>query len=238
MKIPESEIQKEYYSRTAEVYDQLHLEGGGDREHNLALTFLSSMIEAYSINSVLDIGAGTGRTISYLQNKFPHLKIVGIEPVEALRKIGYEKGISRDVLIDGDGTNVAFAAESFDLVCEFAVLHHVPRPHEVVSEMLRVAKKAVFISDSNNFGQGTTIVRGIKQLLNALKLWRIYDLIRTKGKGYQISEGDGLFYSYSVFNNYEQLENACTNIHILNTGPSPSINHYRSASQIALIGIK
>ena len=56
----------------------------------------------------------------------------------------------------------------FDLVCEFAVLHHVPRPAQAVGEMLRVARKAIFISDANNFGQGGGIVRLIKRTIAAL----------------------------------------------------------------------
>lgn len=68
-----------------------------------------------------------------------------------------------------------------------------------MSEMLRVAQKAIFISDANNFGQGRFLARTAKQALNALGLWKTVDFIKTKGKGYTISEGDGLAYSYSVF---------------------------------------
>ena len=54
-------------------------------------------------------------------------------------------------------------------------------------------------------GRGRPIVRAAKQALNALGLWKVADWVKTVGKGYCLSEGDGLAYSYSVFNNYEAI---------------------------------
>ena len=230
-------IQKQYYERTAERYDAMHLDPTVDTEHILALHFLSSMITYLDIKSVLDIGAGTGRTIDFLKHQHPHLIVVGIEPVAALRQKGYEKGIEKAALIDGDGNNLTFKDNAFDLVCEFAVLHHVPQPAVMVSEMLRVSKKAIFISDSNNFGQGGFLSRSFKQALNAVGLWQTFNYIRTGGKNFQISEGDGLYYSYSIFNNYNQIKKSCKDVHLLNLKNSqPDL--YRTTSNVALLGIK
>jgi hypothetical protein len=103
--------------------------------------------------------------------------------------------------------------------------------------MLRVANTCVFISDSNNFGQGGKLNRLLKQIINSLGLWKAYNYLRTGGKMYQISAGDGLFYSYSVFSNYDQLAKQCKTVHTLNiTGTG--INPYRNAPHVALWGIK
>jgi hypothetical protein len=103
--------------------------------------------------------------------------------------------------------------------------------------MLRVASKAVFISDGNNFGQGSPPQRMIKQALRAAGLWKAFDYVKTRGKGYLISEGDGLYYSYSVFTDYPQIARSCSRVHLLNTRPSgPNLS--RSAPQVALLGIK
>ena len=40
---------------------------------------------------------------------------------------------------------LAFPDRSFDLVCEFAVLHHVARPGTVIDEMNRVASRMIAI---------------------------------------------------------------------------------------------
>jgi len=236
-----AEIQNEYYAKTADRYDKQHLENDKDQdvsnEHTFALFFLSAIIEQNDITKILDVGAGTGRAIKFLIKNHPNVEIIGIEPVKELREQGYTKGISNKILIDGDGCNIAFPDQSFDLVCEFGVLHHVARPELMVAEMLRVSKKMIFISDNNNFGQGSSLGRFLKQALNQLGLWKVYDFLRTKGRRYHISEGDGLFYSYSVFNNYNQIKNACKKIHLINTSNTSSI-FYRSATHVALLGMK
>jgi hypothetical protein len=53
----------------------------------------------------------------------------------------------------------------------------------------------IVISDANRFGQGFLPLRILKLLLFKLKLWSAFDFLRTCGKGYQVSEGDGVFYS-------------------------------------------
>jgi ubiquinone/menaquinone biosynthesis C-methylase UbiE len=228
-------IQKEYYEKTAAQYDSMHVTHA-DQEHQIALEIMGAYLRYYRITSILDIGAGTGRTINYIKSHFPTIKIIGIEPVEGLRKQGHSKGIFESELIDGNGEKLTYPNDSFDLVCEFGVLHHVPHPEKVVAEMIRVAKKGVFISDSNNFGQGGNMARCIKQTINFFGLWRAYNFIRTKGKVYQISEADGLFYSYSVFNNYHQIKDSC-DVFITNITPSNK-NPYKSAAHIALFGKK
>jgi SAM-dependent methyltransferase len=231
----EIEIQRAYYAETAKLYDAMHVDEKD--EHALALSFLIGALDYLQIRSVLDIGCGTGRALCQIKKIRPDVRLVGVEPVKELREIGYSKGLSELELIDGDVNKLQFSTGEFDLVCEFGVLHHIRKPEQAVSEMLRVANRAIFISDSNNFGQGSFGVRSIKQLINALGLWDIFDLIKTRGRGYTISEGDGLGYSYSVFNNYKQIKRQCESIHILNTNDG-EINPYKTASHVALLGIK
>jgi hypothetical protein len=116
------------------------------------------------------------------------------------------------------------------------VLHHIERPELAVQEMLRVGKIGIFISDSNNFGQGSAASRKLKQLINCVGLWKVFDFFKTKGKGYSISEEDGLYYSYSVFNQYDLISHKC-NTHILNTVPG-GVNPYKTSSHVALLGLK
>jgi SAM-dependent methyltransferase len=217
-------------------YDEMHVNESD--EHFLALHFLGGVIEHFDFQSALDIGSGTGRAVDFLIRRFRGLRVVGIEPVAELRAIGHKKGIPSDALVPGDAMRLAYENDAFDVVCEFGMLHHIPEPHRAVAEMLRVARHAVFISDSNNFGQGSFIKRSFKQLVNLLGLWKAFDSIKTRGKGFRISEGDGLSYSYSVFNNYSQIRHACSRVHILNTTSTAGINLYRSASHVALLGIK
>jgi ubiquinone/menaquinone biosynthesis C-methylase UbiE len=233
--LSEQEIQQRYYADTANRYDAMHVDNRD--EHYFALSILIGAIDFLNARSVLDVGSGTGRALEYLKKHRPGLRVVGIEPVAELRKMGYGKGLSSEELIDGDATKLQFGTDEFDVVCEFGILHHIGQPSLAVAEMIRVSRKAVFISDCNNFGQGGLASRFAKQSLNAFGLWRIADLVKTRGKGYTISEGDGLAYSYSVFNSYAQIRKACRTVHLINTldgGP----NLYRTASHVALLGIK
>jgi ubiquinone/menaquinone biosynthesis C-methylase UbiE len=229
------DIQRSYYACTAHKYDDLH--AAEYDEHSFALHFMISVLEPLGVRSILDVGSGTGRALLRIKETMPNYTAVGIEPSPELRSVGHAKGLSDTQLIDGDAMNLAFSDGSFDLVCEFAALHHIPEPSKAVSEMLRVSRKAIFISDCNNFGQGGKVSRLIKQAINAVGLWPLADLIKTKGKHYSISEGDGLFYSYSVFNDYKQIAKKCPSVHILNTSTAEG-NLYRTASQVALLGIK
>lgn len=233
----EIEIQRQYYAQTAYSYDEMHLEK--DREHILALHLLAGYIEFYQIRSVLDVGAGTGRTILWLKNRFPDLIIKGIEPVAALREQGYKKGISCEDLLDGDAYQLPFPENSFDIVCEFAVLHHVREPEKMIQEMSRVASKMVGISDCNFMGQGSLPLRLLKYIIFSLRLWSIADWIKTKGKGYTISEGDGLAYSYSVYQSFSTLREYWKTLRITSTGGASDtlFGSTISAGQLLLIAL-
>jgi len=231
----EVRMQRQYYMKTAGRFEEWHHHEGD--EHFFALGFLVGMIDYLKVESVLDVGSGTGRAVRYIKQRKPAVKVIGIEPVRESREIGYQHGLSKSELLEGDATSIAFGDGEFDLVCEFGALHHISNHQVAVSEMLRVAKKAIFISDCNNFGQGSLMARTIKQMVNAIGLWKVADFIKTGGKGYDFSEGDGLTYSYSVFNDYRVIQKHCKSIHLLNTRAG-GVNPYRSAGHVGLLGVK
>jgi ubiquinone/menaquinone biosynthesis C-methylase UbiE len=147
----------------------------------------------------VDVGTATDRGLRDLQNAVPDAFVCGIEPVVALLRQGHSSGKTSDIsVLQGSGESWPFADDSFDVVCEFAILHHVPNPEVVVREMLRVAGRVVMIHDANRFGPGCRFAPVFKLILYKARLWRALDLLPTRGKGERISESDGLFYSYSV----------------------------------------
>lgn len=200
----EKEIQQQYYEQTVSDYDSAHAE-----EHaamDVAVQHIIFLAKSLKCSSLLDVGCGTGRAIRSFLAAHPNLRVHGVEPVEAMVKQAIEKnGIPDGVISVGSGNALEFPDASFDIVCEFAVLHHVKKPDAVISEMTRVAGKAIFLVDSNRFGQGSSLSRYTKLFLYKIGLWKAFDYVRTGGKGYMISDGDGLFYSYSVYDSYKQL---------------------------------
>ena len=225
-------IQRAYYARTASAYNEMHVREGG--EHNLALLLLSALIEQRRITSLLDIGSGTGRALLYLKQRHPDLRLVGIEPSDELRAQGHAAGLTAAELIDGDATGLAYADNTFDLVCEFGALHHIRRHHDATAEMARVARRGVFISDSNNFGHGSRLARLVKIALHACGLWPLADFVKTRGRGYHMSEGDGLAYSYSAFYALPILRPKFPIVHMLSTDGTPSSWLFANAAHIAL----
>lgn len=232
----EIQLQREYYARTAKSYDQAHLESG--ESHDLAMHILGAMADQYDFRSILDVGAGTGRVLRHLTRRFPDREIVGIEPVAEMRAIGHRHGILTRNLRAGDATHLEFPDGSFDVVTAFGVLHHVPRPSEVVAEMLRVSRFGIFISDANRFAQGDLLARRVKFWIHRLSLWPMLQLILTRGRGFHHSVGDGIFYSYSVFDNVAQIRTQCAQIHFINLAGDMNPNLVYSAAQIALLALK
>lgn len=221
------DLQRAYYAATAGRYDVLH----AGETPPIALAVMEAAIFTMNVESVLDVGSGTGNVLLKLP---ANIRSVGVEPVAALREIGRAKGAE---IIDGDGTQLAFPDGAFDLVCAFSALHHIPRASAAVAEMLRVARKAIFICDANNFGQGSLLARSAKQAINALGLWPVANYVKTRGRGYDVSEADGISYSYSVFNDLRQIRKACKRVQLVSLDDSGP-NLYRTAGALALLGIK
>lgn len=228
--------QQAYYESTADKYEVAHVHS--DDEHMRALAMFEGFARKDNEHpSILDIGSGTGRGVRRLKTTFPEGRIVGIEPVRALREIGYQNGLRGDELVDGDATALPFEDDSFDWVIETGVLHHIRDFKKAVGEMVRVARLGVLISDSNNIGQGSSIARAAKRVIRRTGLWPTVVWLQTRGKGYKYSDGDGVYYSFCAFDCVPVIRNKFRSIYCMNTMPN-ELDLYRGASHVALLGLK
>lgn len=214
-----ADVQARYYTGTASAYDAMHVhEGDG---HAAALRFISALVEPYEIHSMLDVGCGTGRAVRHFREHHPDMFVRGVEPIGALIRQAVEtNGVPPGHIACARGESLPYADGSFDAACELGILHHVSDPNAVVREMLRVARRAVFISDANRFGQGSRLGRIAKLALYRLKLWPLVNFVKTGGRGYAISAGDGLAYSYSVFDSYDLLARWASQVILVPTHPA------------------
>ncbi len=227
------DAQRAYYERTAQSYDARHV--GPADEHGTALSAFMALAElAGPVASVLDVGAGTGRAVKTLKDRWQDATIVGVEPVAALRKEAILSGLSSQEIVDGDALCLTYADGSFDYVIATGVLHHIPDPERAVREMVRVARKGVMISDSNNLGQGRALTRLAKYLVKSMGLWPVLIFIQTRGKGYKFSQGDGIYFSYCAFDAVKILQRKFPSIHYMNTQPCAGINLYRGATHVMI----
>ena len=211
-------LQARYYEQSALAYDSVH-NASQDHEHNLALQYIEMISNSFGLQTFLDVGAGTGRGMCFLRDRGKEVR--GIEPVAAMIEKAELNGVPKGLLLQGSGYELPFEDGAFDAVFECGVLHHVADPGRMVAEMIRVARRAIFLSDSNRFGQGGHAARLLKTALYKTRLWRAARFVQTKGKMYTISEGDGVQYSYSVFDSYDQIAARTQQIWLLPTSRDP-----------------
>jgi SAM-dependent methyltransferase len=213
------DLQRAYYARTAAAYDDSHLHEEG--AHDVALGLIAGMARGMGARRIVDVGAGTGRGVMRLRELLPEVDVFGLEPVEELVLAGRKKGLDEHALRVADGRRLPLSDGEVDLAIATGVLHHVQTPREVLSEMMRVAARGVFISDSNRFAQGRLPARFAKLGLWSLGLWGTFDRIRTRGKGYMESPGDGIYYSYSVYDDLPLLSSWGTRTMVVPLDPDP-----------------
>jgi ubiquinone/menaquinone biosynthesis C-methylase UbiE len=196
-----------YYARTAAQYEHVHVHEHD--EHSLALEHIAAYLELIRAESVLDTGCGTGRALRFLMRRFPELRVHGNDRSPELLAAS---GLPSELVDCVSSEELPYDDGSFDAVVECGVLHHVERPERVVAEMLRVARKAVFLSDSNIYGQGRMPARVAKLVLANVRLLDAVNWVRRGGKRWYYSDGDGVAYSYSVFDSYRQIAAACERV--------------------------
>ncbi|HET7105625.1 MAG TPA: class I SAM-dependent methyltransferase [Candidatus Acidoferrum sp.] len=232
--------QRRYYTETAAHYDAMHAHEAVEDE--AAMRILFRALGTLEVHTLLDVGSATGRGLPRLAGGLSNAFVCGVEPVEALVRQGISSGANQGLpLLLASGDALPFPDQSFDAVCEFGILHHVPEPARVVQEMLRVARNVVVIFDANRFGQGSLPIRLIKLLLYKLNLWKAYDFLRTGGKRYQVSEGDGVFYSYSVYDNFKQVQQWAETIELFPVGATRSSGWLRpwlNSGTVLLIAVR
>jgi ubiquinone/menaquinone biosynthesis C-methylase UbiE len=235
-----TEIQRQYYEDTASRYDSMHAHEGA-MDDSIAI-FVHSIMRILEVRSVLDVGTATGRGMRELKAALPDAFVCGVEPVTALINQAVENGsTSSGPVIRATGEALPFSDASFDVVCEFAILHHVADPDAIVKEMLRVARKAVVLCDSNRFGQGSLPARLLKLALYKCGLWGAYNYLRTAGTGYRITTGDGLSYSYSVYDSLALLGGWADRVILIPTSPGNSASWFQpllSSSGVLVCAIK
>jgi SAM-dependent methyltransferase len=204
--------QRDYYTETAPLYESMHVQPGD--EHFVALEYATALLDVVRAKSVLDVGSGTGRAVRFLQQRRADLQVEGVEPVGELREQAQTLGTA---LHEASGEDLPFPDDSFDVVMSFGLLHHVTDPLPVIREMTRVARAGIMISDTNRFGQGSTVAGALKLAIHGAGLWSTFERLRTRGRGYMESPGDGIFYSYSIFDSMPQLQGWADKVFIIPT---------------------
>ena len=106
--------------------------------------YLERHINLDEVNSVLDAGAGLGVATYVKNDTFSHLVSSDFSYQQVYKNISSP---SRKLV--SDAAKLPFSTGSFDLVTVWEVLHHVPDPVAVITEMARVSKRWIVIFEPN-----------------------------------------------------------------------------------------
>ncbi len=228
-----------YYDATALSYEGLH-GGEHDPEHIHALEYSWQILNGLAITSVLDVGCGTGRSLKWIFRQQPSIRLFGIDPSDGLLDIA-KRSVPEAVIEKGNGENLPFPDSSVDLSIATGIMHHVDRPAAVIAEMFRVSRKAILISDHNNFAFGSSVARRIRMALylSGFLKFAIYLKQGFNIQGY--SEEDGWWYPYSLFNNYADIARRSDRQYLIPTRPpnnDKTGNLLFAQSHFAVLAIK
>jgi ubiquinone/menaquinone biosynthesis C-methylase UbiE len=128
--------------------DRLRRQSEDLRAHSAALLDRTGLEEGWR---VIDLGCGPSGIIELLSSRVgPTGHIVGLDfnpaNVTAARELAREGGLMNVELIEGDARHTGLAACSFDLAHARTLLINVPKPDEIVAEMVRLVKPGGWIA--------------------------------------------------------------------------------------------
>lgn len=129
------------------------------------LGVVAELVEAARPGRVLDVGCGEGFTIDFLRDRFPGLRIDGVDL--SLPALCMARTINPGLAAAcGSALQLPVAAGAYDLVLCNEVLEHVPDPRGVLRELRRVARAHCVLSVPHepwfrllNFCRGRNLTR-------------------------------------------------------------------------------
>lgn len=109
----------DFFSKRMDNYEKVHLEHWVKEYAHIADYFEGE------IQSLLDIGCGTGLELEAIYQRFPKVKVTGIDLSEDMLKKLQAKYKGREIeLILSDYFEYPFGTEQYDVALSFETLHH------------------------------------------------------------------------------------------------------------------
>lgn len=161
-----------------------------------------------SLGRILALGANHVEAENLIKFPFKEIILTGITPADHMTREVMKKDKRVSYKIE-NMENLSFKNSSFEFVFIKEAIHHVPRPHKAIYEILRVAKKAViFIEPCETFAG---------KFLNKLGLTSQYERNQKGNKKYRDnfvyrwnnSEIIKLLNSYYLESGYKVIFSSC-----------------------------
>lgn len=135
--------------------------------HGVSKRFIEnilSQVEDLEVESLLDIGCGTGYITKSLKPHVPNCVACDLDCPRL--KMAQEYTLGRVPLVAADATHLPFKRSTFDLVLATEVLEHVPNSDAMLREIKETSKNHVIITVPNepifriaNFLRGKNMTR-------------------------------------------------------------------------------
>jgi ubiquinone/menaquinone biosynthesis C-methylase UbiE/DNA-binding transcriptional ArsR family regulator len=128
-----------YFSRNAQGWDNLRKLHVSEAEVEKTLR---EMVGSRPVDSLLDLGTGTGRLLQLFEEIYRHgMGIDASREMLAVARANLEKsGTSKASIRLGDIFNLPLESGSFDLVTVHQVLHYLDEPQFAISEAARMLR--------------------------------------------------------------------------------------------------
>lgn len=120
-----------YYDEFSASYEDQRHRG----YHQLLDELEVDLVHRYGGDRVLEAGCGTGLILQRLQQN--HREVVGVDLSAGMLARARGRGLQ---VVQASLEALPFADESFDTVCSFKVLAHVPRIERALAELARVTR--------------------------------------------------------------------------------------------------
>jgi SAM-dependent methyltransferase len=121
---------------------------------------LSSLLGDLPGASLLDVGAGTGRTFRALGSPGAPQRLVGLEPSRSMLRLGRALVPEQVRWIQGWAVPLPLASESFDAVVCLEVTEFTPHPRSTITELRRVLRPGGWLLISNRIGWQAPLILG------------------------------------------------------------------------------
>lgn len=147
------------YDLAAGRYDRIkHFDP--DWERKVLGVPLSGLLGDLSGASLLDVGAGTGRTFRALGGPGASQRLVGLEPSRSMLRLGRALVPEEVRWIQGWAVPLPLASESFDAVVCLEVTEFTPHPRSTITELRRVLRPGGWLLISNRIGWQAPLILG------------------------------------------------------------------------------
>lgn len=143
-------------------------------EAEMECRLMLSMLKPARGESVLDIGCGTGNSLTALVQS--GLSVTGIDPSPYMLDIAHKQLGSRAELYRGQAEDLPFGDNSFNHACFMTTLEFVQDPALAIEEACRVSKDRVFIGVLNRYA-----IKGIQRRLAGMFARTLFNQARFFG---------------------------------------------------------